>query len=141
MGTARSNLMFSRQHTRDLLLRMTRLGIAREDLEETFMRGSGHGGQKVNKTSSTVRLRHLPTGIEVRCQEERSLAQNRTLARELLCEKLEARLAAARQGQRAAVARKRRQQAKRSRATRAELAREKRRRSATKAMRRTPEEE
>ncbi len=133
--------MLSRQTARDLLTRMTRLGIAREDLEETFMRGSGHGGQKVNKTSSTVRLKHLPTGIEVKCQEERSRAQNRAIARALLCDKLEARLAAIRQGQRAAAVRKRRQQAKRSRATKAEMAREKRHRAATKALRRPPPQE
>lgn len=133
--------MLSRQTARDLLTRMTRLGIVRDDLEETFMRGSGHGGQKVNKTSSTVRLRHLPTGIDVKCQEERSLAQNRARARALLCDKIEARQTAARQGQRAAIALKRRQQAKRSRATRAEMAREKRHRSSTKAMRRPPGEE
>jgi peptide chain release factor len=133
--------MLSRQTTRELLTRMTRLGIAREDLEETFMRGSGHGGQKVNKTSSTVRLKHLPTGIEVKCQEERSLVQNRARARSLLCDKIEARLAAVRQGQRAAAHRKRRQQAKRSRATKAEMAREKRHRAATKALRRPPGDE
>ena len=130
--------MLSRQTARDLLTRMARLGIAREDLEESFTRGSGHGGQKVNKTSSTVRLKHVPTGIEVRCQEQRSLAQNRAVARELLCDKIEARLQAERQNVRAAVARKRRQQAKRSRATRAEMAKEKRHRSRTKAMRRPP---
>jgi protein subunit release factor B len=130
--------MLSRQTARELLLRMSRLHIAREDLEESFLRGSGHGGQKVNKTSSTVRLRHLPTGIEVRCQEERSLAQNRAIARSLLCDKLEARLTAMRQGQSAAIAKKRRQQAKRSRATKAEMAREKRQRSLTKSLRRKP---
>ncbi len=130
--------MLSRQSARELLLRMSRLQIAREDLEESFLRGSGHGGQKVNKTSSTVRLRHLPTGIEVRCQEERSLAQNRARARSLLCDKLESRLAAIRQGQRAAVAKKRRQQAKRSRAAKAELTRAKRHRSFTKSLRRKP---
>lgn len=130
--------MLSRQIARDLLLRMSRLGISREDLEESFMRGSGHGGQKVNKTSSTVRLRHLPTGIEVRCQEERSLAQNRAIARALLCDKLETRISAARQGQRAAIAKARRQKAKRSRATKAEIARTKRHRSTTKALRRSP---
>jgi len=133
--------MLSRQTTRDLLTRMTRLGIARDDLEETFMRGSGHGGQKVNKTSSTVRLKHLPTGIEVKCQEERSLAQNRARARSLLCDKIEARMTAARQGLRAAAHRKRRQQVKRSRATKAKMTREKRHRSSTKAMRRPPGEE
>ena len=130
--------MMSRATTRDLLLRMARLGIARDDLEESFMRGSGSGGQKVNKTSSTVRLRHVPTGIEVRCQEERSLAQNRAVARSLLCDKLEARRTAARQSQGAALAKARRQKAKRSRATKAEIARTKRYRSATKSLRRRP---
>jgi protein subunit release factor B len=130
--------MISRDKIRDILLRMGKLGIAREDLEESFIRGSGHGGQKVNKTSSTVRLRHIPTGIDIRCQEERSLSQNRYLARVDLCEKLEARLAAARQSTRAAIAKKRRQQQKRSRAAKAQMTREKRHRSHTKALRRPP---
>ena len=130
--------MISRDKARELLVRMGRLGISRDDLEESFIRGSGHGGQKVNKTSSTVRLRHLPTGIDVRCQEERSLAQNRYLARVELCTKLESRLDALRQSSRADIAKKRRQQQKRSRATRAEMTQEKRRRGATKALRRPP---
>jgi protein subunit release factor B len=120
---------------------MGRMGISRDDLEESFIRGSGHGGQKVNKTSSTVRLRHVPTGIEVRCQEERSLSQNRYLARVELCEKLESRHAAARQSVRAAIAKKRRQTQKRSRAAKAEMTRQKRHRSNTKALRRPPPRE
>jgi|JI7StandDraft_1071085.scaffolds.fasta_scaffold103569_1 protein subunit release factor B len=130
--------MISRDKIRAVLVRMGRLGIARDDLEESFIRGSGHGGQKVNKTSSTVRLRHVPTGIEVRCQEERSLSQNRYLAREELCSKLEQRLATARQTTRAAIAKKRRQQQKRSRAAKAAMTREKRHRSQTKANRKPP---
>ncbi len=55
------------------------------------MRGTGPGGQKINKTSSTVWLQHRPTGLEVRCQRERSQAANRELAWEELCGKLEAR--------------------------------------------------
>jgi protein subunit release factor B len=131
-------LMISRDKIRELLVRMGRLGISRDDLEESFIRGSGHGGQKVNKTSSTVRLRHVPTGVEVRCQEERSLSQNRYLARQELCEKIETRLTAARQRTQAAIAKKRRQEQKRSRASKAQLTREKRHRSRTKAMRRPP---
>ena len=130
--------MIPRSRIRDLLVRMGRLGISRDDLEESFIRGGGRGGQKVNKTSSTVRLRHVPTGIEVRCQAERSLSQNRYLAREELCNKLETRQAAARQSTRAAVAKKRRQQQKRSRAAKAEMTREKRHRSLTKSLRRPP---
>ena len=65
------------------------------DIEEKFIRGSGPGGQKINKTSSTVWLRHRPTGIEVRCQAERSQAANRERAWLEMCERLEARVRAA----------------------------------------------
>jgi len=58
-------------------------------VEEAFVRGSGPGGQKINKTSSTVWLRHRPTGVEVRCQRERSQAANRESAWRILCDRLE----------------------------------------------------
>jgi peptide chain release factor len=76
--------------------RMTKLGIREDDLEEDFVRGSGPGGQKINKTSSTVVLRHVPTGIEVRCQKERSQVMNRHWARVELCDRLETALKDAR---------------------------------------------
>lgn len=69
--------------------RMKRLGVAETDLEETFIRSSGPGGQKVNKSSSCVYLRHLPTGLSVKCQKERSQSLNRFLARRLLLDKIE----------------------------------------------------
>lgn len=72
-----------------LIARMQKLRITEEDLEESFIRGSGAGGQKINKTSSTVVLRHIPSGIEVRCQKERSQSQNRLVARQELCDRLE----------------------------------------------------
>jgi len=69
--------------------RMKRLGVSETDLEETFIRSSGPGGQKVNKSSSCVYLRHLPTGLSVKCQKERSQSLNRFLARRLLLDKIE----------------------------------------------------
>jgi len=68
---------------------MRRLGILEKDLVEKFVRSQGHGGQKVNKTSTCVYLKHLPTGIEVKCQETRSQPLNRFLARRTLAEKIE----------------------------------------------------
>jgi protein subunit release factor B len=70
--------------------RLTKLRVREEDLLEEFVRGSGPGGQKINKTSSTVVLRHVPSGLEVRCQRERSQVMNRYWARMELCDRLEA---------------------------------------------------
>ena len=69
--------------------KMKSLGIREEDLEERFIRSSGAGGQKVNKTSSCVYLVHLPTGLNVKCQQERSQALNRFLARRLILDRIE----------------------------------------------------
>ena len=74
--------------------RLNRLNIRPEDIDERFVRGAGPGGQKINKTSSTVWLRHGPSATEVRCQAERSQAANREKAWEELCDKLEAQLQA-----------------------------------------------
>ena len=76
--------------------RLKKLGIRDEDLTESFIRGTGPGGQKINKTASTVVLRHTPTGTEVRCQRERSQSANRYWARAELCDQLEAARRAAR---------------------------------------------
>ena len=76
--------------------RLKKLGIRDEDLTESFIRGTGPGGQKINKTASTVVLRHEPTGAEVRCQRERSQSANRYWARAELCDQLEAARRAAR---------------------------------------------
>lgn len=69
--------------------RMEALGIREEDLEEKFVRSSGRGGQKVNKTSTCVYLKHIPTGTEVKCMKERNQALNRFLARRELTERIE----------------------------------------------------
>jgi len=71
--------------------RLAALGAHAAEVDERFVRGTGPGGQKINKASSTVWLRHRPTGIEVRCQRERSQAANREFAWRALCEKLAAR--------------------------------------------------
>jgi protein subunit release factor B len=70
-------------------MRFAKLKICEEDLVEKFVLGTGRGGQKVNKTSSCVYLKHLPTGIEVKCQKERSRELNRLLARLELADRLE----------------------------------------------------
>lgn len=72
-----------------LAARMALAGIREEDVEETFVRSSGHGGQNVNKTSTCVVLVHRPTGIQVRCQATREQGRNRVLARHQLVEKVE----------------------------------------------------
>ena len=69
--------------------KMDRLGIFEKDLIEKFVRSGGKGGQKVNKASSCVYLKHLPTGVEVKCQQERYQSLNRFLARRLLADKIE----------------------------------------------------
>jgi len=72
-----------------LLQRMKELSICEDDIEETFIRASGPGGQKTNKTSSCVSLRHIPTNIIVKCQQKRSQALNRFLARRHLLDQIE----------------------------------------------------
>ncbi len=69
--------------------KMLNLGIFEADIEEKFIRSQGKGGQKVNKTSNCVYLKHMPTGIEVKCQQERSQDLNRFLARRILASKIE----------------------------------------------------
>lgn len=72
-----------------LLERMNFLGVKESDFQESFIRSSGPGGQKVNKSSSCVYLVHLPTNLSVKCQRERSQSLNRFLARRLLLDKIE----------------------------------------------------
>ena len=69
--------------------KMEVLGIKESDIIERFVRSRGHGGQNVNKTSTCVYLKHVPTGIEVKCQQERFQSLNRFLARRILTKKIE----------------------------------------------------
>ncbi|MCL2760482.1 MAG: peptide chain release factor-like protein [Desulfuromonadales bacterium] len=68
--------------------RMQEVGLKEEDIEESFVRSSGKGGQHVNKTSTCVKLKHKPTGLAVTCMRERSQSINRFIARRELAEKL-----------------------------------------------------
>jgi len=79
----------SEEKNRWLQERMEALGIHEKDIEEKFIRSSGRGGQKVNKTSTCVYLRHIPTGIEVKWMRERSQSLNRFLARRELVRRIE----------------------------------------------------
>ncbi|MBI5328791.1 MAG: peptide chain release factor-like protein [Deltaproteobacteria bacterium] len=79
----------SEEKNRWLKEKMESLNIREEDIEEKFIRSSGKGGQKVNKTSSCVYIKHIPTGIEVKCMKDRSQSINRFLARRELVERIE----------------------------------------------------
>ena len=96
-----------------LAARMLALGIREPELNEKFILGSGKGGQKMNKTSSCVYLRHRPTGLEVKCGRTRSREQNRFLARRELCDRLEARRHGEQSTRRQAIEKIRRQKRRR----------------------------
>lgn len=110
----------------ELALRMRALGVRSEDLEETFVRSGGKGGQNVNKTSTCVMLLHRPTGLRVKCQTTRSQALNRFLARRLLLDKIERRLRGLLDAEREQIERIRRQKRRRSRRAREKLLADKR---------------
>lgn len=76
----------------ELMARMEACGLREDDLEERFVRSGGPGGQKVNRSATCVFLRHLPSGLEVKMQQERSQALNRFFARRRLCELIEERV-------------------------------------------------
>lgn len=82
----------SEEKNRWLQERMEALGILEKDIEEKFVRSSGRGGQKVNKSSTCVHLKHLPTGVEVKCMRERNQSLNRFLARRELIKRIEMQL-------------------------------------------------
>ncbi len=98
-----------------LARRMAALGVREEDIEETFVRSGGHGGQNVNKNSTCVMLLHVPTQLRVKCQTTRQQGLNRFLARRLLLDKIEARQKGYVDARRAAVEKIRRQKRRRSR--------------------------
>ena len=116
--------------------RMTALNVSEEDIEESFVRSGGAGGQKVNKSSSCVMLLHRPTGLRVKCQTTRYQAMNRFLARRLLLDKIEERKKGFVQAERARIEKIRRQKRRRSRRAKARMLADKSRHSEKKQLRR-----
>lgn len=115
--------------------RLAALGWNAAEVDEAFVRGTGPGGQKINKTSSTVWLRHRPTGMEVRCQRERSRSANRETAWLTLCERLEERARGAVRAAVDAVETERRRSRQKSRGQKRRMVEGKRREARRKSAR------
>jgi peptide chain release factor len=125
----------SPEKEKSLYEKMSRLGIREQDIEEHFVRSQGKGGQNVNKTSTAVYLRHRPTGVEVKCQQERSQALNRFLARRILADRVENLVEGRRSEEQRRREKIRRQKNKRSKRAKEKMLQAKHLRSARKAQR------
>jgi protein subunit release factor B len=126
----------SKEKEEALRKRMESLEIFEPDIVEKFIRSSGRGGQKVNKTSTCVYLKHLPTGVEVKCQRERSQAINRFVARRILADKIEQIIRGRESEERKRIEKIRRQKRKRSKRAKEKMLEEKRKQSQKKEERR-----
>ena len=104
-----------------LKTRMSKSEVLETDLRESFICGSGSGGQKINKTASCVQLLHLPSGIKIRCQKTRSQADNRYWARRELCEQTEEKLLGEKSARKQKAEKIRRQKRRRSRRAKAKM--------------------
>ena len=125
----------SSQKERALLERMRRLEVFEADIEESFVRSSGPGGQKVNKTATCVILFHQPSGLRVKCQQSRTQGLNRFLARRILLEKIERKVLGKRTQEQQQIEKLRRQKRKRSRRAREKMLADKRHQAGKKALR------
>jgi protein subunit release factor B len=106
--------------------RMEKLGIREADIVEKFIRSGGHGGQNVNKVATCVYLKHLPTGCEVKCQQERLQSLNRFLARRILVDKIETAILGKQSAEEQRIAKIRRQKRKRSKRAKEKMLADKR---------------
>jgi protein subunit release factor B len=121
--------------------RLAALGVRAEDIEESFVRSGGHGGQNVNKTATCVMLLHRPTGLQVKCQTTRHQGRNRELARQLLLDKLETLRKSRADAERARVEKLRRQKRQRSRGAKERMLEGKSHHAAKKKFRRPVRED
>ena len=119
---------------------MLKMGISENDIRESFISSGGPGGQHVNKTASCVYLKHIPTGIEVKCQSQRSQASNRIMARQILIKRIEELDRKMAQARRQAIEKLRRQKRRPSRAARLKRLEAKKRHSVKKKLRSAREE-
>ncbi|MCL4118947.1 UNVERIFIED_CONTAM: hypothetical protein GTU68_063530 [Idotea baltica] len=120
---------------------MARLKIKEDDLLEKFIQGSGSGGQKINKTSSTVYIKHSPSGIEVKCQKTRSQSLNRYYARKELCEKIAEKVLNIKTKRKYEIEKLKRQKRKRSKRAKAKMLDNKKKRSIKKDTRKKVKDE
>jgi protein subunit release factor B len=114
---------------------MKHAGIRESDIIEKFIRSSGKGGQNVNKTATCVYLKHLPTGIEIKMQEERSQSLNRFLARRLLVRRIEERVLGIQSVEQQKIEKIRRQKRRRSRRAKEKMLHNKHHASEKKSLR------
>ena len=133
-------MSITKEKLSEIALRMQRLNIREKDLVEKFILGSGKGGQKINKTASCVYLKHLSTGLEIKCQRERSRELNRYLARRELCEKIESLIFKEKSEKQQAFEKIRRQKRRRSRRGKEKMLAAKKLRGSIKTSRRPPTE-
>lgn len=131
----------SPEKEQQLLERMKKWNLREEDIRENFVRSQGKGGQKVNKTASCVMLVHIPSGISIKCQKERSQAMNRFIARRMLCDKIEARELGRMSAERQRIEKIRRQKKRRSRRGKEKMLKNKHERGVIKEMRKPPKME
>ncbi len=120
---------------KDLKEKMAALNINEQDLQETFIRSGGKGGQHVNKVSTCVHLKHIPTGVEVKCQQERSQALNRYRARVILVDKIEQLIRGKESREQQRIEKIRRQKRKRSKRAKEKMLEEKKMQSEKKRLR------
>ncbi len=130
--------MIRKEKIEELHKNLERLGVKDDDLIEKFILGSGSGGQKINKTSSCVYLKHIPTGIEVKCQKDRSREMNRYYARKELYEKLRKKIENVITEKEQAQEKLRRQKQRRSRKSKKKMLADKKEHSTTKSLRQAP---